>query len=382
MMNSRHALVVATFGCLMSANASAQTQATCAKGFQPYANRCISQRMADYISCVEASGGNSERISFEVENANAGKTGVGVKGSGSGIVAKGSGSVTVDRATEQALASKFEHTWTEKGMEECRKVLDPPRSPSPHPNKTPNASGNNVNGNQTAGAPNGIAAAAPAPIAPPLTRRIVDDGNTYENLPNKLEVQDPGTIFTHNLVRGMDSSITNGAYAAGNDFEGRGTPPLNDPNDPVMAGIRAAQRQTIYKCPDPCGEHGPYFDSPIEGLPSDLPLAKALHGSSHYIADQLWALIDEGNAIVDTFCAGNDMAVLNKSQMDWQAKIETVVSNLDQRLGDALTKVKAPQWRSSGAKGLNQKGIDICNLILVKIDVLIMYQNQLRGVGD
>jgi len=134
-MNFRCAIVV-TCGLLMSVNALSQTppqtrptpsqpQPACPKGFQPYANRCISQRMADYISCVEASGGNSERIAYEVSNANSGKTDVGVKGSGSGVVAKGSGSVTVDRATEKALASKFEHTWTNKGMEECRKSPRP-----------------------------------------------------------------------------------------------------------------------------------------------------------------------------------------------------------------------------------------------------------------
>jgi hypothetical protein len=66
-----------------------------------------------------------------VTNAKAGNTGVGVKGSGSGMVLKGSGSVTVDRATEQALASKFEQTWTSVGMEECRKVLDPPAVTQP-----------------------------------------------------------------------------------------------------------------------------------------------------------------------------------------------------------------------------------------------------------
>jgi hypothetical protein len=129
-MKPRHAIAVAAFGYLLSANALSQTQPTCPKGFQPYANRCISQRMADYISCVEASGGNSDRITSEVANANAGKTDVGVKGSGSGVVVKGSGSVTVDHATEQALATKFEHTWNQKGMEECRKVLDPPKPPS------------------------------------------------------------------------------------------------------------------------------------------------------------------------------------------------------------------------------------------------------------
>jgi hypothetical protein len=87
--------------------------------------------MADYISCVEASGGNTDRIALEVTNAKAGNTGVGVQGSGSGVIAKGSGSVTVDRATEQALATKFEQTWASSGMAECGKYLDPPPHPKP-----------------------------------------------------------------------------------------------------------------------------------------------------------------------------------------------------------------------------------------------------------
>jgi hypothetical protein len=167
-MNPRRAIVVATFACLVSGNALAQTQPTCPKGFQPYANRCISQRMADYISCVEASGGNSERIALEVSNANAGKTDVGVQGSGSGVIAKGSGSITVDRATEKALASKFEHTWTDKGMEECRKVLDPPKPPHKSSSTPPNS-------NQTGGtaiAMNGIAIAGPATVNNPTVNNF------------------------------------------------------------------------------------------------------------------------------------------------------------------------------------------------------------------
>src|ERR1700687_2434547 len=192
MMNPRRAIFVATFGCLMSVNALAQTQPTCPKGFQPYANRCISQRMADYISCVEASGGNSEPISFEVSNANTGKTDVGVKGSGSGVVAKGSGSVTVDRATEKALASKFEHTWTDKGMEECRKVLDSPKSPPPR-TTTPRGSGKessgdkNVTGNNsqtgpTANAPNGIAIAGGTVVQPTV--------NNYASISHRHPLDD------------------------------------------------------------------------------------------------------------------------------------------------------------------------------------------------
>lgn len=133
-------VVAATCSWLMSSNALGQSQPTCPKGFQPYANRCISQRMADYVSCVEVSGGNSERVAIEVTNAKGANTGVGVKGSGSGVIAKGSGSVTVDHATEQALASKFEQIWKSNGMEECRKVLDPPRPPNPKTPSSPKSS--------------------------------------------------------------------------------------------------------------------------------------------------------------------------------------------------------------------------------------------------
>jgi hypothetical protein len=119
----RFVLIVATCACVTSPHILSQTP-TCAKGYQPYSTRCITQRMADYISCVEASGGNRTQITYEVDNANAAKTDVGAKGSGSGALVKGSGSLKIDRATEEAIASKFQMMWADKGMEECRKVLD------------------------------------------------------------------------------------------------------------------------------------------------------------------------------------------------------------------------------------------------------------------
>jgi hypothetical protein len=66
--------------------------------------------MADYISCVEASGGNQQTISSEVSNAQSGQFSAGAKGSGSGVVVKGSGSLVIDKNAEQALAKKFEKT--------------------------------------------------------------------------------------------------------------------------------------------------------------------------------------------------------------------------------------------------------------------------------
>jgi hypothetical protein len=83
-----------------------------------------------------------------------------VKGSGSGVVAKGSGSAAISHATEEALANKFEETWHAQGMENCRKVLDPP---PPAKRKTTKSNGDrNKNDRRdgqspAANAPNGFA---------------------------------------------------------------------------------------------------------------------------------------------------------------------------------------------------------------------------------
>jgi hypothetical protein len=114
---------------LFSAGLVAAEQPKCPKGYQPYADRCISQRMSDYIACVGESGGNKESISLEISNAQGGKTVAGAKASGSGPVVKGSGSVILNHATEEAIATKFEEKWGKTAMEQCRKALDPPSAP-------------------------------------------------------------------------------------------------------------------------------------------------------------------------------------------------------------------------------------------------------------
>lgn len=227
--------------------------------------------------------------------------------------------------------------------------------------------------------------AKPETTPPPAhtsTHRLVEDGNIIENQPNKLEVQDPGTTFTNNTVRGMDATVSHGAYADNNDFEGRGEPgkpSQSDGKGADMVKLWAAQTANVYKCRGPCGA-GPFPDDPIEGVPSNLPFAKALHDSSRFVADQLSSLIDEGNVILYTFLvAGSDMEALKKNEIAWQAKIKTVVSNLDPRLGEALTHVRSMRYSNSNR---NPEGIKICESIAGKIDLLTIYQNQLRGVGD
>lgn len=98
----------------------------CQKGYQPYANRCVSQRMADYISCVEASGGNHDVMLQEITELGGQKASSNIKGSGSGGIAKGSGQLSLDRASERALAKRWETRWFPGGMSECSKVLDKP----------------------------------------------------------------------------------------------------------------------------------------------------------------------------------------------------------------------------------------------------------------
>ncbi len=97
---------------------------TCPKGYQPYSNRCVTQRMADYISCIEASGGNRQEISEEVSRVVGEKASADMKASGRGPVMKGSASLAMDKASERILAKRLETRWFSKGMSECTKVLD------------------------------------------------------------------------------------------------------------------------------------------------------------------------------------------------------------------------------------------------------------------
>jgi hypothetical protein len=96
----------------------------CPKGYQPYADRCVTQRMADYISCVEASGANRQEISEVVSAFGGEKRSTSAKGSGSGAIVQGKGSLVLDKASEKALVRKLETKWFPKGMSECTKVLD------------------------------------------------------------------------------------------------------------------------------------------------------------------------------------------------------------------------------------------------------------------
>lgn len=96
----------------------------CPNGYQPYENRCVTQRMADYISCIEASGGNRLAISHELTQIDGNETGGGVSASGGNAVVRAEGTLTLDKKSEYALVRKLETRWFRGGTSECAKVLN------------------------------------------------------------------------------------------------------------------------------------------------------------------------------------------------------------------------------------------------------------------
>lgn len=99
--------------------------AECPAGFQPYGPRCVSQRMADYISCVEATGGNKQEIIEEVSKFGGQTSTAGADVKAKGPVISGAASAAIGRADEQKLARRLESRWFPNGASECSKVLDP-----------------------------------------------------------------------------------------------------------------------------------------------------------------------------------------------------------------------------------------------------------------
>jgi hypothetical protein len=102
----------------------------CPNGFQPYAGRCISQRMADYISCIEATGGNKEQIHEEISSLLEKEADANVNASGGNSVVKGAANFKLDKKAESALVKTIEKRWFNGGTSECTKVLNSSLPPS------------------------------------------------------------------------------------------------------------------------------------------------------------------------------------------------------------------------------------------------------------
>ena len=98
----------------------------CRDGLQPYGERCVSQSMADYISCVESSGGNKQEMTEAVTSEGKKKTNAEAAGSVKGAIVEGSGKLALALDDEASLVSKFESKWFSGAMSECTKFLQGP----------------------------------------------------------------------------------------------------------------------------------------------------------------------------------------------------------------------------------------------------------------
>lgn len=96
----------------------------CPKGYQPYGNRCVTQQMADYISCVEASGGNKSQIQEIFSEVSGKRSTTGGNISGRGAMVGGSIGAKIDKASEVTLVRQLETKWFPEGMSQCSKALN------------------------------------------------------------------------------------------------------------------------------------------------------------------------------------------------------------------------------------------------------------------
>jgi hypothetical protein len=208
------------------------------------------------------------------------------------------------------------------------------------------------------------------------TRRILEDGNIYENQPNKLEVKDPGTTFTSNTVRNMDAGVSNGAAASNNLFEGRSntghtglSQPENHSNGANMEAIRVAQTRNQYP--------GGFPDTPPATAATPSPVPIALQGSNSAVADQLLQFIDAAHEIVADFLKDDNSQRIGEKEKAWEAEARAIlVANLGQRFADQFS--SAVSTSTAYPPGHNAQGGSICNLIDSKIAILSVFVNQLR----
>lgn len=204
--------------------------------------------------------------------------------------------------------------------------------------------------------------------------------------PLTLTVSGQDTTLTQNTITDTNIDITKDAKNTqlNKNLTGYGDTVLGKQQNGTgadMGQVYTAQTANVFKCPAPCGPHGPYPDVALEGMPSDLPNARALSGSSRALAGQLSGFIDEGNALVSRFLRDDNADALAAQATAWELRVEQVVSSmLDPQLAKALSQVNSKQL--SAMTNHNQKGIDLCNSLKAKTDLLTMFYNQLLGVGD
>jgi hypothetical protein len=117
-------MILSAAATLVLMQLAAPAPAGCPTGFQPYGGRCVSQPMADYISCLEAAGGNQATAKTELDKQLAGQVAGGAQGSGQGAIIKGAGSLTLSRGTEQKIVEKVDKQWFAGGGSDCLKAFE------------------------------------------------------------------------------------------------------------------------------------------------------------------------------------------------------------------------------------------------------------------
>lgn len=106
-------------------NAFGQSASKCEAGYQPFGGRCISNRMSDYIACVEASGGGKQDLlDFLQTKTTESAAGAGAA-KGSGVVVAAGGSLELSGQREQEIIKLAESKFFPNAMSECGKALPP-----------------------------------------------------------------------------------------------------------------------------------------------------------------------------------------------------------------------------------------------------------------
>jgi hypothetical protein len=163
-----------------------------------------------------------------------------------------------------------------------------------------------------------------------LPSNLSDTSNASinNNLINGPQAQTPPNQ-PNNTVRNMDASVSNGASASNNLFEGR-------PNT------------------------GRTLSS---------------------VADQLAQFIDSAHKIVAEFLEGDNSQLISEKEKAWEAEARSVLlANLGQRFADRFS--SAASTSTVYPQGRNAQGGSVCNLIDAKVAVLSTFINQLRAAGN
>jgi hypothetical protein len=151
----------------------------------------------------------------------------------------------------------------------------------------------------------------------------------------------------------------------------------------VDAKAFEAQNANILECQSPCGLPGPFPDTLPTGdnpFRRDLPPAVGLKGPSLVVAEQLADLVTQGYGLLAKFVKDNDARTLSAAKKSWDAHAESVVSsNLDTVLATDFNRSYSGNICSGLTGARDPDGIRLCNVLGARLDVLVLFENQLRG---